>query len=388
MLNSPVIIVGGGLSGLITAILLREKGIPVTLIEKKNWPFHRVCGEYISNEVLPLLQKLGVDPFSHGAVSIHRFKLSSPDGFVSQTPLPLGGFGISRFTLDHALVRKGEALGVEFLPGTEVASVNAIGDGFEVVTRSGEKRVSPVVLGAFGKRSGLDRVLDRPFFRKRSPYLGIKYHMNWDVADDLVELHTFRGGYCGVSRVEEGRTNVCYMMERSVFKAAGGMEGAEKKVLGQNPWLREVFENGKRLFDKPITINEISFAPKSRVTDGIIMIGDAAGMITPLCGNGMAMAIRSGWMAAPWVEKFIRQKINRQQMIEGYSKEWNEEFRMRMWLGRRLQSVFGNPSLTNLSVRFLAKQPDLLQSIVRQTHGKPFGNENKEYATFPYSAPV
>lgn len=388
MSNAPVIIIGGGLSGLVTAIILREAGIPVTLIEKKSWPFHRVCGEYVSNEVLPLLQQLGVDPFSHGAVSIHRFRLSSPDGYISETPLPLGGFGISRFTLDHALVRKGEALGVEFLPGTEVSAVNVTGDQFEVITRSGEKRITSVVLGAFGKRSGLDRVLDRPFFRKRSPYLGVKYHMNWEVADDLVELHTFRGGYCGVSKVEEGRTNVCYMMERSVFKAAGGMEGAEKNVLSQNPWLREVFDNGTRLFDKPITINEISFAPKSRVSGGVLMIGDAAGMITPLCGNGMAMAIRSGWMAAPWVEKYFRSEISRQQMIDGYSKDWNEEFRVRMWLGRRLQSVFGNPSLTNLSVRILGKQPAVLQAIVRQTHGNPFGNESNEYPHFRYSTPV
>ncbi|MDX2245468.1 MAG: NAD(P)/FAD-dependent oxidoreductase [Bacteroidia bacterium] len=387
-MNPSVIIIGGGLSGLVSAILLREKGLSVTLIEKKSWPFHRVCGEYISNEVLPLLQRIGVDPFLSGAVSISRFRLTSPDGFVADTPLPLGGFGISRYTLDYALMKKGLSLGVEFLSGTEVSAVNFDGKTFEVEARTGKKLKTSVVLGAFGKRSGLDRVLDRSFFRKKSPYLGVKYHMDWDVADDLVELHTFHGGYCGVSKVEENRTNVCYMIERSLFKAAGGMVGTERDILGKNPFLREVFTKGEKLFAKPVTINEISFARKSLVAGQILMIGDAAGMITPLCGNGMAMAVRSGWMVAPWVEKFVKGEIDRNEMVRGYTSEWKTEFRTRLWLGRKIQSVFGNTFLTNQSVRFLGHQPQLLCTIVRQTHGKPFGNENNVSENFGHPARV
>ncbi|MEZ4830340.1 MAG: NAD(P)/FAD-dependent oxidoreductase [Bacteroidia bacterium] len=303
-MNAPVIIIGGGLSGLVGAILLRKQGIPTILLEKKSWPFHRVCGEYISAEVIPLLAELGIDPFALGAVSISRFSLSAPDGRIAHAQLPLGGFGISRYTLDFALMQKAASLGAEIFPDTEVSDVRFDGTRFEVLTRKGQKMTSPLVVGAYGKRSSLDRVLRRPFFFRPSPYVGVKYHMNWDIDDDLVELHTFRGGYCGVSRVEDGRTNVCYMIERSLFKKAGGVVGTEKNILQRNPSLRPVFVSGEKLFDKPVTINEISFRPKSRETGGILMMGDAAGMITPLCGNGMAMAMRSAWMAVPYISAY------------------------------------------------------------------------------------
>ena len=98
-----VVIVGGGLAGLTSALHLTQSGLRVTLIEKNPYPRHKVCGEYISNEVLPYLDYLGVDPFKFGAKKIDNFELSAVQGKSVFAELPLGGFSISRFQLDHLL---------------------------------------------------------------------------------------------------------------------------------------------------------------------------------------------------------------------------------------------------------------------------------------------
>src|SRR5687767_1444022 len=95
-----VIIVGGGLAGLINAIQLAKAGLQVLLVEKKQYPFHKVCGEYVSNEVLPFFQKLDINPDYLGASHITRLQVTSPSGkYQLSMPLDLGGFGISRYTL-------------------------------------------------------------------------------------------------------------------------------------------------------------------------------------------------------------------------------------------------------------------------------------------------
>lgn len=385
-MQKDVIIVGGGLAGLVSAILLSDQGWEVLLIEKKSYPFHRVCGEYISNEVLPLLENIGVNPFDHGAVAIDRFCLSSPDGYFAETPLPLGGFGISRYTLDHALCLRARSAGAEIWENTIVHEINEEGGNHTVLTNQHSPVTSGMVIGTFGKRSNLDRVMDRSFFRQKSPYVGIKAHYEWDMSEDLVELHTFEGGYCGVSKVEEGRVNVCYMVDREIFKRAGGVAGMPGNVLSRNPFLKRVFTNAKPLFQPPIAINEISFSPKTLIEDHVVMAGDAAGMITPLCGNGMAMAIRSAWMASDSVHRFLAGEISRNEMEADYQKTWKNEFQGRLWLGRNIQKVFGNPWLTNQAVKILRYSPSFLKQIVRLTHGKPFGYDKLPSQRTPYQA--
>ncbi|MGB3775422.1 MAG: NAD(P)-binding protein, partial [Leeuwenhoekiella sp.] len=96
-------IVGGGLAGLVTGLHLLKCGIKVTIFEKNSYPKHKVCGEYISNEVLPYLKSLDIYPMKYGATSLTKLECSSAKGDILKTELPLGGFGISRYALDNIL---------------------------------------------------------------------------------------------------------------------------------------------------------------------------------------------------------------------------------------------------------------------------------------------
>lgn len=367
-----VVIIGGGLAGLLSAIKLARTGISVCLIEKKSYPFHRVCGEYISNEVVPYLKSIDAFPEDLKPSQINRFELSAISGKNSFLPLDLGGFGISRYAFDYFLYEQALKSGASVLLNTEVSHINFTKDVFEVSFDSQQIKAR-VVIGSYGKRSKLDVTLNRSFISKRSPYVGVKYHVHTDFPDDLVALHNFEGGYCGVSNIEDNKTNLCYLVHRSILKKHGSIEAMEKNVLHQNPHLREIFTKSKFLFDKPETINEISFETKEPVLNHMLMAGDAAGMITPLCGNGMAIAIHTSKIASELIEKFIKDdSYTRARLEADYTKQWKQNFANRLWFGRQVQQLFGSTVASNLAINLLVYTKPLARQIVKGTHGEVF----------------
>jgi menaquinone-9 beta-reductase len=143
-------------------------------------------------------------------------------------------------------------------------------------------------------------------------------------------------------------------------------------VLSKNPHLKKIFSKSEFLFEKPEVINEISFEAKSPVENHILMAGDSAGMIAPLCGNGMAMAIHSAKIAAGIIPSFLDGEITREQLELQYTKLWNENFSSRLWRGRNIQKLFGNETLSNLAVNLVMFSRPLANLLVRSTHGHPF----------------
>jgi flavin-dependent dehydrogenase len=368
--QSDIIIIGGGLAGLVSAVHLGKAGLSVRLIEKNEYPKHKVCGEYISNEVLPYLQHLGADPMDTGAKKINRFLLSTTRGKTTETILPLGGFGVSRYTLDLFLMQKALANDCMVIKDT-VTDVLFENDNFSVTTKAGTVYTAKIVIGAFGKRSNMDVKLDRSFIHHKSPFVAVKTHMQGDFPDDLVALHNFAGGYCGVSQVENGNLNVCYISNYNSFQQYKNIESFQQEVMFKNPHLKTIFENAVPVFEKPLTISQVSFSNKSTVENHMLMCGDAAGMIHPLCGNGMAMAIHSAKIASELIIDYYNATIqSRQEMETAYTRQWNTTFKKRINTGRILQTFFGKDNLARAMMYGLTHIPGVLPAIIRQTHGK------------------
>lgn len=370
-----IIIVGGGLAGLFNALLLNQAGYSVTLIEKKTYPFNRVCGEYISNEVLPFLKSLNINVHDLGASRISKVQVTSVSGKSLSKHLKLGGFGISRFKFDDFLYNKAKSEGVNFLLNTKVEDIIFEHNEFKVITSS-FTLTSKLVIGSFGKRSNLDHQLNRAFFTKRSPYVGVKYHLKADFPTDLVQLNNFKNGYCGVVSVENGISNLCYLVHRDELKKYHTVSALEKESLYQNPFLKTLFQQADFLWSKPEVINEISFEKKAPVENHIFMSGDTAGMITPLCGNGMSMAIHSAKILSESIKNFYNPhnftKVCRQMLEEEYTNKWNSLFSKRLFMGRKLQILFGHNLTTDLAITVLKAIPPVADYLIRKTHGKPF----------------
>ncbi|TDD94875.1 NAD(P)/FAD-dependent oxidoreductase [Flavobacterium cellulosilyticum] len=369
--NSDVIIIGGGLAGLTAAIHLSKFGLEVTIIEKNEYPKHKVCGEYISNEVLPYFEYLDVKMADLMPSVITKMEFSSAKGKIISADLPLGGFGISRFELDYYLVQKAIENGCQVIQDT-VTEIEYVNEEFFITTANNIKLKSRITIGAYGKRSNIDQKLNRNFIQKKSPWLAVKGHYAGEFPNNLVGLHNFKGGYCGVSKVENSKINICYLVDYETFKRYQNIEEFQSEIILKNPNLKLIFENSKILFEKPLTISQISFEKKDTVENHILMIGDTAGLIHPLCGNGMAMAIHSAKIVSELILKFYDKSIvSRKELEKKYTREWNYNFRKRLKTARILSKIMLNEKLTSFLIQFIVKFPNLLPKIIKKTHGKP-----------------
>lgn len=367
-------IVGGGLAGLSASIVLAKAGYSVVLFEKETYPFHKVCGEYISLESWDFLTSLGLELDQFNVPLINTLFLTSPDGSHLTQKLPLGGFGISRFTIDHALVKIARQLNVEVLDDTRVLDVEFNEDRFNINSNKANV-ICKVCCGAFGKRSNLDIKWKRKFVQhKPNPlnnFIGVKYHAVLKHPVDTISLHNFSDGYCGISPLEDGKFCICYLTTAQNLQTSGNDIGQmEKDILFRNHFIRDTFSRSVFLYEEPLTISQISFDKKEQVDNHVLLIGDAAGMITPLCGNGMSMALHASRIACTSVIKFLCGETNRTQMEVMYQNDWKKEFSNRLFAGRVIQSLFGKEWVTNSLVRALRHFPGLVNTIIRQTHGK------------------
>ncbi len=371
MKQSQVIILGGGLAGLTAAIHLSLNGIQVTLFEKDEFPRHKVCGEYLSKEIIPYLNSLKVDLECLNPCSIEKLQFSTSKGKLLSTRLKMGGLGLSRFALDNYLYEKAREAGCEVITDT-VQNIDFSGKTFQISTLSGERFISEYCIGAFGKRSNLDKNLGRDFFNKQSGWLAVKSHYRMKgFPDDLVALHNFKGGYCGISKTENGNLNVCYLSSYRSFKKFKDINDYKSKVLRQNPRLDLFFSEAEAVFEKELTIAQVSFQKKLPVEKHIFMTGDAAGLIHPLCGNGMAMAIHSAKLVSESLIRVYHESLDRCRAEEIYNESWKNHFSSRMKYGRMIQKILMNSDLENLSERLIGIFPGILPGIIEKTHGDP-----------------
>jgi menaquinone-9 beta-reductase len=376
--NYDVIVVGAGLAGCSAAIQLGNRGLNVLLLEQQRYPIHKLCGEFLSVEVLETFERLGIMATVRqaGAHPIRHAYLSA-GGAEFHSNLPGVALGLSRYQLDLMLFQRAMAVGATAYDGTVVKQITGdASQGFLVNTSRGSFRAR-MVLGAYGKRSALDR--DRPSLpAQKSPWIASKGHYTGLSLPGTIELHAFPGGYCGLSQIETGEINLCWIGHDKILQSGGdrGLPGA----LWQNPVLAD------RLASLTCTrslhhLSQISLAMKGNFDGDIWMIGDTAGMIPPLCGDGMAMALRTAELAVPLLQDYLEGRISLLAMKQQYSQAWQREFQLRLRLGRMVHSCFTQPALAQAGVALCAALPPLGNWIIQATRGQAGSLEHLEALT-------
>ena len=362
-----IIIAGGGLSGLTAAILFsREHN--VLFIDPDAYPRHKMCGEYLSNEVIDFLKTLGIDLDKESPINLDKLQFTALNHKPLSCKLPQGGKGISRYYLDHLLYQK--AIEKATFLQDKVLEVSFEASAFLVRTTTQELRCKQFLM-ATGKRSLLDKRLERDFIQQKSPWLAVKMHYQYEMDEKLVELHNFEGGYAGVSKVENGHVNLCYLASYDSFKKHKNVTDFNNEVLAKNKFLNVFLKKAQPVWEQPITISQISFEKKKPVENHIVMLGDTAGLIHPLCGNGMAMAIHSAKIAYEELLPFLKNQITRTEALENYTVTWKKTFQKRLKIGRILQGILLHRSYTRFGLWLLRRFPFLLSTIIKSTHGKP-----------------
>jgi menaquinone-9 beta-reductase len=361
-------IIGGGLAGLSLAILLAKQKISVVLFEKGDFPAHKVCGEYLSKESLDFLNRIGIDLFKIDLPQIEKLVISSPNNTQINTSLPLGAIGISRFQLDEMLYRQALKCGVAVWTKTKVFKIET-GAIPKVHSSAGVVNVQQII-SASGKLNLLGLSHKNPTLDN---YVGVKYHISLDAPKDTIFLFPFTDGYAGMSAIEDHKFCLCYLTKASSLMAQNGkIDQLEEQVLQQNIALRNVLNTATHFWEKPITISNVYFGKKCLFHDGVFFLGDAAGSIPPLAGNGMSMALRSAHLLAPIIDQVLQQQITLQNGGKAYEKLWDANFNARIKSGLRLQKLMSSTVRANLGVSALKKLPFIHNYLIKSTHGIPF----------------
>ncbi|HVR44317.1 MAG TPA: NAD(P)/FAD-dependent oxidoreductase [Thermoanaerobaculia bacterium] len=370
--RADVVVIGAGPAGSILAAILARRGADVVLADRDRFPRDKVCGEFLSWDAIPILDRLGLtgEIDRLGATRITRCRIASGEA-AAEIPLPARARGISRLRFDALLLENARRCGAHVLEGWSVDAVGRTPHGQRVeLTSAGGGRAAldaPVVAGAWGRWGRLDLRLGRAFTRaRRDRWLGFKRHYAAGATDpDAIELHAFPGGYLGAQMIEEETSNVCGLVhQRALAGLRGGWSEMAERLRARGGALA-------RLFSLPpaqegfLASEPLIFRGKEPVHEGLFLVGDAAGLIDPLTGNGMAMGIQSAALAAGPILEAL-DPARRRAALESYAGAHRRMFVRRLRWSRTAALMLARPALLAAAIR-AGKRTQLGDLFVRRT---------------------
>ncbi|MGQ0540630.1 MAG: NAD(P)/FAD-dependent oxidoreductase [Blastocatellia bacterium] len=346
--GSAIVIVGAGPAGASLSIRLAKLGFAVSLIERETFPRHKLCGEFISPECLGHFEELGVldEMLVAGGEHIHETRFFSQNG--RSVAVPSRWFGgdfalsLSRAEMDNRLLKRAKCLGVDVREGQSVSGVldsdSGSVRGLRLRSNSGEitEITGDIIIDATGRSRVVARLVEK---KKRSPasnisparpkFVGFKTHLrNSGVPQGVCEIYSFRGGYSGLSRVEGGHSNHCFIVQAEKVQECGSdPERVVSEVVFQNPRARDNMELSVAAGDW-LAVAVDSFGSRGlRIAPNIFAVGDSAAFVDPFTGSGMLMALESSQVLASCI---YLQYADLEKLNFDYAAKYNARFRMRL----------------------------------------------------------
>jgi flavin-dependent dehydrogenase len=295
------LIIGAGPAGSAAAITLARAGHNPILIERTSRPTDKVCGDFLSTDTIELVSSLGVDPVALGATPIHRVRLIHGER-TAEAPLPFPALGLSRRTLDAALLWRAEQTGAEARTGQTVRQL--VREAGQWTLRTGEtgSLQAETIFLATGKHDlrnlpragGIDGAVGMKMYFTLRPESA-------RTLQRTIELTLFPGGYAGMQPVECDQTVLCIAVQRRAFQAYGGTWFGLLAAIGQRSRrFASMLTGATPLLPRPLAVAAIPYGYHAATApaETLFRLGDQAAVIASLTGDGMAIALHSGRTAA------------------------------------------------------------------------------------------
>ena len=360
-------VIGAGPAGSAAATALASAGFRTLLLEKEAFPRRKVCGAYLAGDALPSLERLGAAPAVLAArperIGRARLHLRGAPPVIFDLPSP--GLGLSRALLDELLAARAAQAGADVRFGARVSALAGSPGDFRLSTGCGDIRAR-VVIGAWGRWDALDRRLGRTFLAGPARYVAWSAEYGEGPAElaGEVRLYAFPGGYCGLSRVERGRVNLAGVVALRA-RPAGGWEAVLARARRENAALNADLASLGRPEAGFLGAGPVFFTRKPAAEGGILMVGDAAGVVDPFSGEGQAIALASGLLAGETASRWLAGALPHGDPAGAWGALWKESFASRFaWsamfrrillsgrLGALGASLGGRP-LARLAIRHL-----------------------------------
>lgn len=351
-MTHDIAIIGAGLAGSSLAATLAGRGWDVLLLERHQRPQHKVCGEFLSPESQGSLRAMGLHATvaALGPSPMTRARLISPLGTRLSIDLPGTAWGVSRLALDAALAHAAERAGARVEFGATATAIESAGALQHISVRDTHGQAAlahaRTVVVACGRNPlpGLRPRTSRA--HGRTTYVGVKCHYRGLDLSPEVQLYLFGGGYAGLAPIEDGQANLCMLVPRALFTQAGGsVPGMIAAAIRANPALEQDLRGGQIQPESMVAVAPVDTGQAGVPWDRFARLGDAAVMIPPLCGDGMAMALRGAELCAPLADDFLRGDRTLESWEAAFRSAWHREFDRPVRVGRRLQALLGMPRL-------------------------------------------
>lgn len=396
-----VIIAGGGPAGSSAAIQLAHNGARVLLVEEKKFPRPKLCGEFISPECLTHFKRLGVfDQMTYaGGAGLTETVFYSGRGRRVSVPSEWFGagsaaLGLSRSEMDQQLLERARQVGVEVLEQTHASGLiyeRGYVRGIRVKSNAGpDEYRSRITVDATGRVRALARhALEvensggRPTRTRttKRPFVAFKAHLeNTQATQSACEIYFYRGGYGGLSGVEGGVSNLCFIVAADDVRRHGSdPETVMREVLMKNarasytlakartktPWLSVALD----------TFGTRALAPAA----GLMSIGDAAAFIDPFTGSGMLMALESGQIAAQTIARYLPELHQAEgaemptlaRLAHDYQTAYSRIFNSRLRCSALLRRAAFVPLLAETAIMIFGPSARLRRRLARAT--RPHG---------------
>lgn len=294
------LVVGGGPAGATIATRLAGAGRGVTLLEREKGPHDKVCGEFLSQDAASYLASLGVDLRALGAVPIEAVRMAERNT-LSTVKLPFQAFGLSRRTLDTALLARAAAAGATVRCGARVVDLtrNAkayrarLDDGTVLEAREAFLATGKHDLRGWKRPAGLQNdLLAFKLYYRLAAFQARKLAGH-------VELVLFDGGYAGLQPVEGDRANLCLLVRRGRFAELGQRwDNLIAEIRLGSPHLEARLRGAEPCWARPLALGSIPYGHIRRTGEGPFRLGDQAAVIPSFCGDGMSIALHSAELAA------------------------------------------------------------------------------------------
>jgi len=383
--KSQILIVGAGPAGTSLAIRLAQKDFEVVLIERETFPRHKLCGEFISPECLMHFADLGVldKILSAGGERITETRFYEPGGHSLVVPSKwFGGHGyalsLSRAEMDLHLLDRARSVGVKILEDTSVTEILSGKNGiYGIKARVGHEKTIDISAELFVDATGRSRVLSKLSGKHGSSqksrvtgpkplYVGFKTHLKYaNLEKERCEIYSFRGGYGGLSPIEGGVANLCFLIRASIAREFNG--NADKiieDVIFKNNRARATLKYAEPVRDW-LAVSIDSFGARDlNPALNLFSVGDSAAFIDPFTGSGMLMALESAELLA---ESIASPHLSKEMISETYRLKYKQKFERRLRVCSLLRHMAFVPNLARFTIFALGLSESSREILARLT---------------------
>jgi flavin-dependent dehydrogenase len=372
--TTDVVIAGGGPAGALAACLLARAGARVTVFDRSRFPRPKLCGDTLNPGAVTLLRRhFDLAPLAARALPLDGMLLSGPGPVLVRGEYggDRRGLGVTREILDDWLIGHALAAGARLEEATTVIGPDLGADGRVLGVRvrrpnGGEvTRRARLTIGADGRRSRLGEAcrLSGCAGRPRRWAIGA-YFEGVDALTSMGEMHVRDGHYIGVAPSRDGRANACLVQPFAGGVAWRSPEALLEARLGADPVLAPRFARARRA-GRAQVLGPLAIDARRPGCAGLLLVGDAAGFIDPMTGDGIRLAFASAEAAAVVTAQLLDGRLDEDAAPAAYAAALRPRIGRKRAFNRLMRQLVGSPRAVRLAARAAAVWPGAFGAVIR-----------------------